>query len=143
MPSEMSQVGLALRALAISFLYAGTFFLAAREKWMSGGVPEWFVKQFSPTLLGRFPGGLFLAYYKIAVLESCIALAVLVSVVKMEFWKVAQGESPVWLLGSLHLSLFVFAILGLGLRLTSDYVGAANLFFYFGATCAAILVLRI
>lgn len=136
----------AAKLLAISFLFLSTFGLTSLEKWRGGGVPEWFKSQFEKTFIARLPGGLKLAYFQIAVLETLVALLVLASLARLEFLGCAATVSgvssdkavPVFLLGALHLALFVFAMLGFGLRLAGDYVGTANLFFYFGATLVAI-----
>lgn len=127
----------ALKLLAISFLYLATFGLAALEKFRGGGVPEWFEKQFAATFLPKLPGGLTAAYFTIAILEGVIALLVLTSLVRLEFFETA----PLFLTWALHLALFAFAMLGFGLRLAGDYIGTANLFFYFGATLVAIQAL--
>ena len=81
------------------------------------------------------PGGLFLPFYTIVVTETAAFLLAAVSLLRGEWIK---GRQNTWLKSSLVLSLFIFVILGYGLRLTGQFSGAANTFFFFGSTLIAL-----
>lgn len=120
-----------LKLIPVYLLFLATFGQASLEKFLSGGVPDWFRKQFENTFLNAFPGALSIQYYLIAVLEAAVVVAFLLSAAHLEF--VAGSPRDVLKL-ALVLALFVFFALGFGLRISGDYQGAANLFLYFGAT---------
>ncbi|TVQ70035.1 MAG: hypothetical protein EA363_08545 [Balneolaceae bacterium] len=121
--------------IAIQLLIMATFGLASLSKWTGGGIPESFANQFGETWLSAWPGGLFLPFYTIVVTESLAFLLAAVSFIRAEWLK---NRETTWLAGSLVLSLFIFVILGYGLRLTGQFGGAANAFFYFGTTLLAL-----
>lgn len=125
-----------LTLLAITLLILSTFGLAAIAKWQPMGIPDNFIDQFGSTWLASLPGGLILPYFTIAITETLAALLVIVSLAKREF---LSEKQPVFLIASLILSLFIFVILGYGLRLTGQFGGTANTFFYFGATLLCLM----
>lgn len=120
-----------LLLIPVYLLYIATFAQASLEKFRSGGVPEWFKKQFEKTILNAFPGALTIQYYAIACLEALVVLLFFTSAVNMEF---LPGHGQIFLTFGLLLSLFTFFSLGFGLRMGGDFQGAANLFSYFGVT---------
>jgi hypothetical protein len=125
-----------VKLLPIYLLFIGTFGQASLEKLRSGGMPDWFRKQFEGTILNPFPGSLSVQYYLLALLELCVVLCFLWSGVQLEF---LAGHDRIFLKAALVLALFTFFALGLGLRLSNDFQGAANLFAYFGVTLLALL----
>lgn len=125
-----------VKLLPLYLLFIGTFGQASLEKWMSGGVPDWFKAQFEKTILNPFPGSIKLNYYFIATLELCVVALFFWSGVQLEF---IAGREKFFLKGALVLALFVFFALGFGLRISGDYQGAANLFAYFGVTLLALI----
>ena len=127
------------RVLAIQFLMLATFVLAALAKWEPGTIPAGFIEQFGETWLASLPGGLFIPYYTIAVTETLAALLFLVSLFRGEF---LSGRDKTWLKAGLVLSLFIFVILTFGLRLTAQFQGTANTFFYFGATLLCLYIVE-
>ena len=120
-----------LKLLPIYCLFIGTFGQASSEKFLSGGVPDWFKNQFQPTFMSKLPGGLTAQYYLIACLEATIVLFFLLSLGSLEF---LPFHDTTFLKTGLVLALFAFFALGFGLRITGDFQGAANLFAYFGVT---------
>lgn len=128
-----------LKFLAIQLLIAATFGLAAMGKWFPPGIPEGFMDQFSDTWLSSLPGGLFLPYYTIAVTEAAAFFLAVASIFRLEW---INGNSKFLLKSSLILSLFIFVILTYGLRLTGEFGGAANAYFYFGATLIALFIVE-
>lgn len=131
----MSRIFTSLKWLSIQSLLLMTFGLAGWAKWAPGGIPQGFQEQFGSTFLAALPGGLFLPYYTIAVTETLAFLLTAFSVIRGEF--LPDRARPV-LRAALTLSLFIFVILGFGLRLTSQFPGAANLYMYFGVTLLAL-----
>ena len=123
---------------AIYFMFLQTFALAAGEKWLGGGVPEWFAKQFGPTFMSKFPG-LAPSFFGIACGETVAALLFVASLAKGEI--LPDRTKPVLKLG-LAFAALMFGALAFGQRLTNDFQGAANLFFYFGATLVALFIVE-
>ena len=121
--------------IAIQALFLTTFGLASLVKWKSGGVPDGFIDQFGSTWLAMLPLGLALPYYTIAVAETLIFVLFLLSVFRIEW--LSTSDKMYMRLG-LIASLFVFVILEYGLRLTGQFGGTANTFFYFGVTLFAL-----
>ena len=109
--------------LAIVLIYTVLMGTAAIAKLKEKAAPEWFLKPFEGTLIARLPGGARAAYWMIAVLEGLLALAF-----------VGSLAVPGILAAALTGSLFLFGVLCLGLRLSHDYQGSANMFIYFAAT---------
>lgn len=122
----------ALFHLAIALLLLATFAEASISKIVAREVPQWFVDQFRDTWLGKFPAAP--QYWLIALLELGVAALVVVSIVTGEPW--ATGQNP-WIGYALLLASAVFAMLCLGLRVSADFAGAANAFFY-GALCLVL-----
>jgi hypothetical protein len=120
-----------LKLIPIYLLFVGTFGQASAEKFLSGGVPDWFKGQFANTKLNCFPGSLAMQYYLIAILEASVVLIFLLSAGNLEF--LAYHDKTL-LKCALLVALFTFFALGFGLRVSGDYQGAANLFLYFGVT---------
>ncbi len=121
--------------LAIQLLIMVTFGLASLAKWQEGGVPQSFTNQFGDTWMGSLPGGLFLPFYSIVVSETIAFLLAAVSFFRAEWLK---SREITFLRHGLVLSLFIFVILSYGLRLTGQFGGAANTFFYFGTILLAL-----
>ncbi|TVR16721.1 MAG: hypothetical protein EA391_07265 [Balneolaceae bacterium] len=128
-----------LKFVAIQLLLLMTFGLASLGKWRTQNIPESFSDRFGETWMAALPGDLFIPFYSIVLLETVIALLIVVSIVRAEW---LANSNKLFLKTGLVLSLFVFVMLGYGLRLTGDFGGAANLFFYFGATLIALFVVE-
>ena len=116
------------KTLAVQLLLLGTFAIEARQKWLEGGIPEWFTKYFSQTWLVDLPGGLDFSWYLITIIESVIAVAALVSMVRGEF---LVRRDQIVLRSALLTSLFFFVMLGYGGRLAGNHDIAAHSFQYF------------
>ena len=121
--------------IAIQLLIMVTFGLASFSKWIGGGIPDSFTGQFGDTWLNKLPGGLFMPFYTIVLTETAAFLLAAVSLLRGE-WIKENGNT--WLRSSLILSLFIFVILSYGLRLTGQFSGTANTFFYFGTTLVSL-----
>jgi hypothetical protein len=123
---------------AIYFIFLQTFILEAGGKWLGGGVPDWFAKQFGPSIMAKFPG-LAPSFYGIACLETTVAVLFLASAVKGEF---LPGRAKPMLKLAITAAAFTFSALAFGQRLTHEYSGAADLFFFFGASLVALLTVE-
>ena len=122
--------------IGVYFIYLTTFALAGGAKFVEGKVPEWFSKQFESSFLAKFPG-VGPCYWTIAILESVVALLVMVSLFRLEF----TMAHPVFLQLAVGIASIIFGILAFGQRLVADFAGAANSFFYFAATLVTQLYL--
>ncbi|TVQ12807.1 MAG: hypothetical protein EA364_08010 [Balneolaceae bacterium] len=125
--------------LAVQLLFLTTFGLAALAKFQTPLMPDSFVEQFRHTWMVNLPGGLFTPYYLIALGETALFFVFLISLVRFEF---ASGRTKTFLKYGLILSLFIFVILAYGLRLTSQFQGTANAFFYFGTTLLSLWIVE-
>jgi hypothetical protein len=122
---------------AIYLMFGLTMGISSIEK-LTEAVPDWFAEQFAGTFVETFPG-LSTSWLVAGVLEVLTAVLILVSVVRLEFM---PGKERTWLRIGLSLAAFTFMLLGVGQRVSSQFDGAASLFFYFGATMATLLVVH-
>ena len=111
-----------LRNLAIIFIFTVLFATAAWDKLRGGKAPDWFLKPFENTLIAKLPGGATAGFWIIALIETALAILFPASLVLKALLPFA-----------LILSMFLFGILCLGLRLTNEFQGSANMFIYFAA----------
>ena len=118
---------LLLKKLAIILIFSVLFGTAALDKLKSMTVPEWFIKQFEPTLIAKLPGGARFGYWMIATFELMLFASFLASI-----------AFPLMLPYTLTGSLFLFAALCFGLRLAGDFQGSANMFIYFAASLISL-----
>lgn len=123
----MDPFQLKLISVAISLLYLALWGTAAYGKWSSLKTPDWFLKQFENTFFAKLPGGVAGSYWAIGCAELALALIFLASLFSASLLSIA-------LIGS----LFVFAGLIVGLRITFDFQGSANMYTYFAATLLCI-----
>jgi hypothetical protein len=115
--------------LAIQFIHTVLFATAAWDKIKGKTVPDWFLKAFEPTLLSKLPGGSRAQFWMITGIEAILAISFPLSLVIPELL-------PYALLGS----LFLYGILCLGLRLTNDFQGSANMFIYFATSLFSLSI---
>lgn len=131
----MDLVGYYVRYLAIYLIFGLTMGLSSIEK-ITDPVPQWFTEQFGDTFVADVPG-LDIAWKVAGGLELAVAVLLVISVAVLE---VLPGRrKPVLKLG-LGVAALTFTMLAVGQRISSEFAGAASLFFYFGATMAALLV---
>lgn len=128
-----------LKFIAVQLLYIITFGLTSYTKWTASGVPKSFIERFSNTILAVLPAGMFVSFYIIAIAETFALVLFLISVFKLEW---LHESRKIYLESGLVLSLFIYLILGFGLRLAGEHGGAANLFFYFGITFVILYVVE-
>jgi hypothetical protein len=120
-----------LSDIAIICIFSVLMGTAAWSKFQSLTTPEWFIKQFENTIVSKLPMGAAWAYWKIAIFEAILTIAFLVSLF-----------IPMVLPYALTGSLFLFASLCFGLRITGDFQGSANMFIYFAATLVSLQMVR-
>ena len=131
----MDLIGYYVRYLAIYLIFGLTMGLSSIEK-ITDPVPQWFTEQFGDTFVADVPG-LDIAWKVAGGLELAVAVLLVISVAVLE---VLPGRrKPVLKLG-LGVAALTFTMLAVGQRISSEFAGAASLFFYFGATMAALLV---
>lgn len=110
---------------AVLLLFIITFVEASLSKFLARETPEWFRNQFQKTWLGKFP--LPMMWWSIALIELAVAGLFVTAAVKMEFLKGTPNTFTGWgCLGAMGL----FIVLLFGQRVSQDYAGAANSFFY-------------
>lgn len=132
MLSELKKTSTAdYKYIAIQALFLVTLGLASLAKWKTRGVPSGFSDQFGETWLASLPFGLAFSYYTIALTETLAFALFLLSVFHVEW---LEKSDKMYMRLGLILSLFIFVVLSYGLRLTGEFGGAANTFFYFGVT---------
>ena len=115
----------ALFHLAVAALFLAVFAEAGISKFIARETPQWFVDQFKETWLGKFPAAP--QFWLIATLELAVAALVVASIATGEPWDTGANQ---WLGYALLLASLVFAMLCFGLRVSFDFVGSANAFFY-------------
>ena len=103
--------------LGLIFIHAGI------GKVLAGQVPEWFSAQFEPTLIGSLPGGVFLSYWGVAIIEVVVGCLAFASLVRRQLIQ-----------STFVLAEATFLALGFGLRLSQKYAEAGQLFNYFALT---------
>jgi hypothetical protein len=115
------------RNLPVYLALISTLLPASLEKFLGGRTPDWFIKQFTGSLMDVFPGSLTLSFYLIACLEAASAITLIVSLAKGEF--LPAKKKPV-LLVALILCEVTFVSLSFGQRITHQFDGAFQLFAY-------------
>jgi hypothetical protein len=122
---------------AIYLIFGLTMGISSIEK-LTEPVPDWFSEQFVGTFVETFPG-LSASWLAAGVLEVLVAVLIVVSRVRLAFM---AGKLRPWLRTGMALAAFTFMLLAIGQRVSSQFDGAASLFFYFGATMATLLVVH-
>jgi len=97
------------------------------EKLLSFEVPEWFIKQFSGSVIDIFPNALNIMWVMITILQITAFLFTLFAIVKKEFQDEVQKK---WSQIAFFLTEFSFIILGFGQRIIQNYDVAFWLFAY-------------
>lgn len=111
--------------IAVILLFLVVFAEASLSKIFEGSVPDWFVDQFKETWLGKFP--IKPMYWFIALFELAIAGSFVMALVMTEFTASSLNMyTGFGLIGAMVL----FSMLCFGQRVSFDFAGAANSFFY-------------
>ncbi|HAA54691.1 MAG TPA: hypothetical protein DCE42_08025 [Myxococcales bacterium] len=111
--------------IAVVVLFLVVFAEASLSKIVARETPDWFRDQFKDTWMGKFP--LSAMWWSIALAELVVAVVFVIALVMMEF----QPTVPnVWTGWGLIGSMFLFAGLCFGQRVSFDFAGAANSFYY-------------
>jgi hypothetical protein len=123
--SWLSFPGATLLPPAVEVLYLAVFAEASLGKFADRTTPGWFAEKFAGTLLGRLPAPLM--WWGIAVAEFAVLVLMAAALVAHLGGNPLAGALLRWgLLGA----TLVFAGLCFGLRISQDFAGAANAFFY-------------
>lgn len=115
----------------IQCMYFALSATTAYQKIVEFKVPEWFAHKFENSFIGLIPFGIPFSFIVIAILESTIAVSMIVSILNKEFRE--DSKKVVYNLG-LDLSLILFIILFFGSFLVGDYSNGALDFMYFIGT---------
>ncbi len=112
----------------IQLLFLSLAGITAFQKISGLAVPDWFIHKFEGSIIGLIPFGISLSFILITLLETTIAVCMIVSLLKGEY----KAESnKVSLNLGLDLSLVLFLILFFGSFLVGDYENGALDFLYF------------
>jgi len=115
----------------ILLLYISLAGIAGIHKLIGDFPPTWFYGKFKETFLNAIPGGIWLSFVLIVVLELAIALLFIIAFIKGEFK--SQAKQTFSHFGFLA-SLALFVVLFFGSFLVQDYDNGFNDFVYFGVT---------
>ncbi len=118
----------------IIVLFLVVFGEASLSKLFGGGVPDWFRDQFAKSWLSRL-APLPLLWWTIALIELVVAVLFVLAAASFVF--PTLGMPRVWMGWGLLTAILLFSILCFGQRVTFDFAGAANSFYY--ASLTAIL----
>ena len=112
----------------IQLLFLSLAGITAFQKISGLEIPEWFSNKFQDSMIGVIPFGIPLSFVLITILETTIAICMIVSLLKREY-KVDANKVSLNL--GLDLSLVLFVILFFGSFLVGDYENGALDFLYF------------
>jgi len=116
-----------IKNLPFYLLILITMGVSGFEKLLSFEVPEWFIKQFSGSVIDIFPNALNIMWVMITILQITAFLFTLFAIVKKEFQDEVQKK---WSQIAFFLTEFSFIILGFGQRIIQNYDVAFWLFAY-------------
>jgi len=120
-----------MERIFILLLYISLAGIAGIHKLIGDFPPTWFYGKFKETFLNAIPGGIWLSFVLIVVLELAIALLFIIAFIKGEFK--SQAKQIFSHFGFLA-SLALFVVLFFGSFLVQDYDNGFNDFMYFGVT---------
>lgn len=117
--------------ILILLLYISLAGIAGIHKILGDFPPAWFYEKFKGTFLNWIPGGIWLSFVLIVILEIAIAVLFSIALIKGEFK--SQAKQTFSNFGFIA-SLALFVILFFGSFLVQDYDNGFNDFVYFGVT---------
>jgi hypothetical protein len=135
-PDAIAHPGRRLDLAAYGLLIAGIygllgplFFMGGKEK-IFFAVPDGITKMFSGTFVSSFPGT-GVAWFLVGLLEMAVVALLAVSLIRGEF---LPSRTKPWLLTSIALSMFAYAVVAFGDTITNTFAGTASLYTYFATT---------
>lgn len=99
-------------------------------------VPDGIVKMFEGTFVSSFPGT-DVAWFIVGLVEGIVVVTLAISLIRLEF---QPSRRKPWLLLSIALSIFAYAVVAFGMTISGSGDGTANLYMYF-ATSGVLLIL--
>jgi hypothetical protein len=120
-----------MERILILLLYISLAGIAGIHKLLGDFPPTWFFEKFKGSFLNWVPGGIWLSFVLIVILEISIAILFSIALIKGEFK--AQAMQTFSYFGFIA-SLALFVILFFGSFLVQDYDNGFNDFVYFGVT---------
>jgi hypothetical protein len=130
----MNSVFRAAAMLAVNLLFLMVWGFTGLRK-LIDGPPSWFPQKFGGTVLAKFPG-LAGTFWILAIGEALAFAMAAAALLRGEFLGKRQ---PTLLSAMLVWSLFLFAQLGFGQWLTSEFNATQQLFMYFCGTLIALM----
>lgn len=117
----------------IQLLFLSLAGITAYQKISGLSVPEWFIHKFEPTFINVIPLGIPISFFLITLLETAVALFMIISIYKREYQAGVEKDT---LNFGLDLGLILFLILFFGSFVAGDYENGALDFLYFTGTLA-------
>ena len=112
--------------ISILVLFASVMLPSGLTKLTGGPTPDWFLKQFSGSLIDIFDGSLPIQFFAIAVTETALGLLALGALALSALGRDIQFAMSTLLISS----SLLFTGLGFGQRITMKFPDAASLFMY-------------
>jgi hypothetical protein len=127
--------------VGVYLMVGGLMFYSGKEKLFddNGHPPQGVIDQFKGTFIDTFPGT-HAAWIILGVLEFGVFLALLASLIRLEF--LPHREKSVLQVG-LALALLTFACLAFGQTATKQFAGTASLYTYFGSTVVILILVSL
>ena len=127
--------------VGVYLMVGGLMFYSGKEKLFddNGHPPQGVKDQFKGTFIDTFPGT-HAAWIILGVLEFSVFVALLASLVRLEF----LPHREKWLLQvGLAVALLTFACLAFGQTATKQFAGTASLYTYFGSTVVILILVSL
>ena len=127
--------------VGIYLMVGGLMFYSGKEKLFddNGHPPQGVKDQFKGTFIDTFPGT-HAAWIILGVLEFCVFVALVASLVRLEF--LPHREKSLLQVG-LAVALLTFACLAFGQTATKQFAGTASLYTYFGSTVVILILVSL
>jgi hypothetical protein len=127
--------------IGVYLMVGGLMFYSGKEKLFDddGNAPQGVKDQFKGTFIDTFPGT-DAAWVILGILEFCVFLLLLASLIRLEF----LPHREKWFLQvGLAVALLTFACLAFGQTATKQFAGTASLYTYFGSTVVILILVSL
>jgi hypothetical protein len=127
--------------IGVYLMVGGLMFYSGKEKLFDddGNAPAGIKEQFKGTFIDTFPGT-DAAWVILGLLEFCVFLLLLASLVRLEF---LPHRDKSFLQVGLAVALLTFACLAFGQTATKQFSGTASLYTYFGSTVVILILVSL
>ncbi len=127
--------------IGVYLMVGGLMFYSGKEKLFDddGNAPQSIKDQFKGTFIDTIPGT-DAAWVILGILEFCVFLLLLASLIRLEF----LPHREKWFLQvGLAVALLTFACLAFGQTATKQFSGTASLYTYFGSTVVILILVSL